>query len=293
MRVHHMNCGTLCPSARMVQEGGSAGLFEAGRVVCHCMLVETNAGLVLVDTGLGLDDVADPSRRLGASFVVIGKPRLDPDECAVRQIERLGFKPSDVRHIVVTHLDYDHAGGLPDFPKAKVHVFAREHEAAMARATYVEQLRYRPVQWAHGVDWELHETAGDRWLRFESVRAIPGTEVLLIPMIGHTRGHSAVAVETASGWILYAGDAYYDYREMTESPVCSPGFALLQRVAALDNAARIQNQARLRELARDHAGTVKIHCAHSRAEFDRCIDEERAAAKSARRAAQGEAAAPR
>ena len=55
----------------------------------------------------------------------------------------LGLDPRDVRHIVVTHLDLDHAGGLADFPDAKVHLHAREHAAAMAR-THVQGARALP-----------------------------------------------------------------------------------------------------------------------------------------------------
>ena len=41
MRVHHLNCGTMCPiGAKAVN--GTGGLFEAGRMVCHCLLVETD-----------------------------------------------------------------------------------------------------------------------------------------------------------------------------------------------------------------------------------------------------------
>ena len=48
MRVHHLNCGTMCPmSARLIN--GTGSYFERGRLVCHCLLIETNDGLVLVD----------------------------------------------------------------------------------------------------------------------------------------------------------------------------------------------------------------------------------------------------
>ncbi len=47
-----------------------------------------------------------------------------------------------MRHIVLTHLDVDHAGGLPDFPDARVHVFAREHET-MLDPPRRERRRYR------------------------------------------------------------------------------------------------------------------------------------------------------
>lgn len=44
----------------------------------------------------------------------------------VKQIDGRSYRIEDVRHIVLTHLDLDHAGGLPDFPHAKVHVHATE-----------------------------------------------------------------------------------------------------------------------------------------------------------------------
>ena len=99
-------------------------------MVCHCLVIEGNDGLVLVDTGLGTEDVADPRRRLGSMFVGVTRPRLDPGQTALAHVERLGFRREDVRHIIPTHLDLDHVGGLSDFPAASVHVFAPELRAA-------------------------------------------------------------------------------------------------------------------------------------------------------------------
>ena len=56
-------------------------------MVCHCLLVETADGLALVDTGIGLDDIADPPR-LDRNWVRQTTPRLDPAETAVRQVRR-------------------------------------------------------------------------------------------------------------------------------------------------------------------------------------------------------------
>ena len=94
-------------------------------MVCHCLLIETDEGLVLVDGGIGTGDIADPAR-LGPSWVREVSPRLDPAETALAQVRALGFRASDVRSLVMTHLDLDHAGSVPDFPHAKVHVHARE-----------------------------------------------------------------------------------------------------------------------------------------------------------------------
>jgi glyoxylase-like metal-dependent hydrolase (beta-lactamase superfamily II) len=272
MRVHHLNCGTMCPvSAKLVN--GSGGLFAPGRMICHCLLVETNDGLVLVDTGLGLDDIKGGAARLGKGFMLATRAVLDPEETAVRQVERLGFKREDVRHIVPTHLDVDHAGGLADFPDATVHIYGLEHEAAQSPRTMREKRRYRTAQWAHGPKWDVLSLVGgagggDRWLGFESVRAV-GPDVLLVPLLGHTKGHCGVAVKTDRGWLLHGGDAFFSSFEMLEPPSCPPALALFQRVAAHHNPSRLANQARLRELARDHASEVEIISAHCPLTFDR------------------------
>jgi glyoxylase-like metal-dependent hydrolase (beta-lactamase superfamily II) len=57
----------------------------------------------------------------------------------------LGYQPQDVRHIVLTHLDLDHVGGLRDFPHAEVHVYAEELDNATAQATTMDRGRFRPA----------------------------------------------------------------------------------------------------------------------------------------------------
>lgn len=173
MRIHHLNCGTMQPvGGRLIN--GNRLPFRTARMICHCLLIETDQGLVLVDTGVGLCDIASPGQSLGREFLFLTRPRLDPAETAVRQVTGLGYAVDDVRHIVLTHLDLDHAGGLPDFPKAKVHLHATEHQAAMRAATRAERLRYRAGQWAHGPDWVTYNTSsGDHWFGFEGT-ATPG-----------------------------------------------------------------------------------------------------------------------
>ncbi|MGC2038290.1 MAG: MBL fold metallo-hydrolase, partial [Paraburkholderia caledonica] len=58
MIVHHLNCISTCPLGRRLMDGRTRSLAERGLLTCHCLLVETTAGLVLVDTGFGLRDVA-------------------------------------------------------------------------------------------------------------------------------------------------------------------------------------------------------------------------------------------
>jgi glyoxylase-like metal-dependent hydrolase (beta-lactamase superfamily II) len=271
MRVHHLSVTSLCPLAATLVNG-SGGLLRRGRMVCHCLLLEGDDGLVLVDTGLGTADLADPRGRLGPWFPFLVGLSCGVEETALHQVRALGFRAEDVRHIVPTHLDLDHAGGLPDFPQAEVHIFAPEHAAAMA-PTLRERARYRPAHFAHGPRWNLRRTGGDRWFGFESVQAIAGSpDVLLVPLTGHTRGHAGIAVRTETGWLLHAGDAYFHHREMDPvAPGCPPGLRAFQHLVAVNDGDRLQNQERLRELRRREGG-VEIHSAHCPVEFDRYRD---------------------
>jgi glyoxylase-like metal-dependent hydrolase (beta-lactamase superfamily II) len=259
------------PSRRLVN--GVGGLFEAGALVCHCLLIETDDGLVLVDSGLGLTDIRDPIGSLSPRFKRLTRPVLDPDETAVRQVARLGYQPTDVRHIVLTHLDVDHAGGITDFPWATVHVHADEHDAAMRRATAGERRRYRPHHWAHNPNWATYRGGdGEPWFGFEAIRQLDGLppEIMLIPLAGHTRGHTAVAVDTGSGWLLHAGDAYFFHGESEPAfPRSTPFLRLFQHMVQIDGPARLGNQARLRDLRAGHDDRVEIFSAHDPVELVR------------------------
>jgi glyoxylase-like metal-dependent hydrolase (beta-lactamase superfamily II) len=265
-------------SARLVN--GRGGWLEPATMVCHCLIIETDDGLVLVDTGLGTGDVDEPRRRLGRPFVAVTRPKLSSEQTALAHVERLGFHREDVRHIVPTHLDLDHVGGLSDFPDASVHVFEPELRAATERRTAAERGRYRPAHFAHGPKWVAHSLAGDRWLGFERVRAI-ADDVALVPLVGHTRGHSGVAVRNGDGWLLHAGDAYFFHGEVNPvSPRSTPGLAFFQWLVAVDNRARLDNQARLRELVRDHGSDVRVFSAHDPVELEAFVPEVPKAAES-------------
>lgn len=278
MRVHHLNCGSFCPhGARLVN--GEGGLLEPGLIVCHCLLVEAGDGLVLVDTGLGLEDARNP-RRLGRVFQVM-RPRPKAETTAVRQVEALGFAPGDVRQIVTTHLDLDHAGGLPDFPDAEVHLLGAELEAALHPALS-DRLRYvGGVHWAHGPRWVAHSgSGGDEWFGFESVRILPDVdaEILLVPLAGHSRGHTGVALRTDDGWLFHCGDAYFHGGEVATPPSCPPALRLFENITAVDNRVRRANQERLRELNREHGDEVRLFCGHDPRELELLQAAEAAAA---------------
>lgn len=270
MRIHHLNCATMCPYGGQLMGRPQPG-FGPARVTCHCLLIETEQGLVLVDTGLGMADITDPRPRLSAFFLALMRPRLDAAETALSQVTRRGFKASDVRHIILTHLDFDHAGGLGDFHHATVHVLSDEVHAARMRDGTIARGRYRPLQWTPEPSWQTYSPDGEPWFGFRSVRDLVGLppEILLIPLPGHTLGHTGVAVQGPSGWLLHAGDAYFYRGEMDpEHPTCPAGLRAYQTMMEVDREARLANQARLRELVRTHGDEVKVTCSHDAVEFD-------------------------
>lgn len=179
-----------------------------------CALVETDQGLALIDTGPGLADYAHPHGMMRL-FQAVTVVRMDPQESAVRQVERLGFRPEDVRHILLTHMHFDHCGGLPDFPRAKVHLHRREYEAFMSGPHYWSDLAYVRRHVAHGPDWALYDDTGEKWYDFDAIRLEFEPEMYLVPLHGHSRGHCGVAVRAGSGWFFQAGDAGAVYNDVS------------------------------------------------------------------------------
>lgn len=171
-----------------------------------CLLVETEQGLVLVDTGLGRGDYTRLPAILRIFRAVTIVP-LDAGEAIVRQIARLGHEPQDVRHIVLTHMHFDHCGGLPDFPDATVHVHGREYEAFTGHPRGWMDLAYVRRHTAHRPRIELYDDTGERWFDWPAIRLPFEPEMWLVPLFGHTRGHCGVAMRTASGWLFHCGDA--------------------------------------------------------------------------------------
>lgn len=267
MRVHHLNCGSMCPAfGRLL--GADVGPLARGFMPAHCVLVETaQDGLVLVDTGFGTRDLAGHTP-IPKAFRTLTAPTFAPRETALAQIEALGFTAKDVRHVVLTHLDVDHAGGISDFPDARIHVHAREHAAAIARPTFKERERYIAAHWDHGPRWEVYTEDGETWRGLPAVAKLRGlrADLGLVPLHGHTRGHSAIVIGDGARWLVHAGDAYF-HRNTIKGDAAAPfGVRVFERAMQTDGAARRASVAALRELHRRY-DDLTIFCAHDPVEL--------------------------
>ncbi|MFE6925575.1 MBL fold metallo-hydrolase [Nocardia sp. NPDC057663] len=261
MKVHHLNCGTMHPFA------------TPGGLVCHVLLGETPRGLVLVDAGLGLRDSHSPGARFGPGRFYV-RPVFDPGEAAITQIRRLGFDPHDVRHIVLTHFDADHAGGLADFPWAQVHLTSAESFAARHPRTLIERHRYLPPQRSHNPVLVEHTPAmGESWRGFPGAEELtdiaPG--IVLITLPGHSRGHAAVAVDAGDRWVLHVGDSFYHHGQLDGSGSAPRAITAMERVIAYDWKKVKANHERLSELwAAADPGLILVN-AHDPYLLDRAL----------------------
>ncbi|MCX2729735.1 MBL fold metallo-hydrolase [Saccharopolyspora sp. NFXS83] len=248
MKVHHLNCGTM------------HSLIAP--LICHVLLIEIEGGLTLVDTGFGLQDIAAPAQRLGM-IRHLNRPALAPEETAAHQVERLGFSRNDVRHIVLTHFDSDHIGGLSDFPDAQVHLTADEAAGALRPSSGQERSRYRSAQWAHRPNLVEHRPDGEAWRGFAAAKELTGISpgIVLIALPGHTRGHAAVAVDAGEHWVLHAGDAFF-HRSTLDGGSAPTALRVQEAAIAHDRAKVRDNHARLAELHQRGEPELAIICAH-------------------------------
>lgn len=165
-------------------------------------LIEHPKGLVLFDTGLTPDAAEDPEAVYGPLAQFLGI-RFTPDQRLDRQVEALGYKLSDVTHVVASHTHFDHTGGLHLFPDAKMYVGADDlrfaywpDPAGQAFFRTADLEPTRAFQWRQvptGVD---HDIFGDGSL-------------VIVSTPGHTPGELSMVVRLPSRNFILTGDTVH------------------------------------------------------------------------------------
>jgi glyoxylase-like metal-dependent hydrolase (beta-lactamase superfamily II) len=246
--MKHLNCGWLHKP-------------PLPRAACHCVVLQTAAGVLLVDAGIGQRDVEDPAGRIGRQVIDEAGFQFCAEDTAIRQLAKCGISPAEVTDIVLTHGDPDHAGGLADFPDAQIHVSHEEKQNIGSG-----NQRYSAAQFAHGPLWRTYATNDcDTWGQPSRKVAVAGDiDVRLIPLFGHTLGHCGVAVRVDRQWLLHAGDAYYLRDELAndQHPI-----GAVAAVRADNDEWRRQSLAAIRQLHLAQPPNVSIIGYHDPAEL--------------------------
>lgn len=181
------------------------------------LLEHPSVGPIVVDTGLHPSVAVDPRQNMGllAGRIFPGL-ELREQNTAPAQLRSRGYRPEDVRVVVMTHLHCDHASAASLFTEATVIVCQDEWEAATAPLAALHG--YVAGQLDHALDWRTLDFDGDQARSFAAFgRAIDlfGDEsVRCVHTPGHTHGHMSVVVRLREREALLAGDAIYTMRTL-------------------------------------------------------------------------------
>jgi N-acyl homoserine lactone hydrolase len=185
------------------------------------LLEHPGVGPVLIDTGLPKAVAEEGARALGFAAGIAYSIEMEPDWAVVEQLPALGVDPMDVRVVVMTHLHYDHAGGIAAFPQATFVVDAAEWRAARSGGFtkgYARRL------FDHPFDWREVDFDDPRVTSFASfgrtIDLFGDGSVRLLSTPGHTPGHMSVLLRLESGReLLLTADAAYARRTIDEELV--------------------------------------------------------------------------
>lgn len=189
----------------------------------YVTLFETNLGWVLIDSGYGTQDFLHPDAIMRI-FTTFTRTALTTDQCVIKQIQQIGLKPDQIKHIILTHLHIDHAGGIADFPWSTVHVSEKEYQSAIRKAGRLG-VGYNRRQWLGHPTWQRYQQTDSSWFGIPAMM-LPGftPEIYLIPMPGHTPGHCMVAFANGEKWVLQTGSAAYPFYLPEEQQARAPGW---------------------------------------------------------------------
>ncbi|WP_179380565.1 N-acyl homoserine lactonase family protein [Jannaschia marina] len=208
---------------------GDSFIFDDDHAAPHPMdyfmwLLRRGQEVILVDTGY---DASEGARR--------DRPILiDPREALAAH----GLVAEDIGTVIVTHLHYDHAGGLHLFPNATLHMQASEMAYATGPCMCHDALRM-PFTGEHICEAVRRLYAGRVVFAEGDAEVAEGVTVHRIG--GHSKGLQVVRVRTAAGWLCLASDATHFYENMALGkpfPIVADvaemldGFATLNRLAS-------------------------------------------------------------
>lgn len=174
---------------------------------------------ILVDTGFEHKEASKRGRKL----------RMIPREA----LAEAGIAADAIGDVIVTHLHYDHAGTLGDYPNARFHLQDVEMAYATGRCM-CEPAMNVPFTVDHVCEMVRHVYSGRVVFHNGDGEVAPGVSVHLMP--GHSKGIQSVRVLTKNGWVVLASDAVHFYENLEKR---KPFFITIDMEATLNSYSRI------------------------------------------------------
>jgi len=165
---------------------GGVGMGKVIRAPVFSVLVIHDEGPILIDTGLNPEGRLDPDNAWGPRAKLI-KPEVNAEDDIRARLGQLNLKPSDIRLVIITHLHWDHTGGLRFFTHCPIMVQKAEYRFAYNPDAFVSA-QYMRNHFDYLLNYQLLE--GDQMI-------MPGISVVKTP--GHTPGHQSVLIRLDSG----------------------------------------------------------------------------------------------
>ncbi len=164
-------------------------------------LIEHSKGLVLFDTGCAPEVAVDPEGYWGVATKFLTNIRFTKDQVVDQQVRLHGYKPNDVKYVVVSHLHLDHSGGIRLFPNATFLVIKGELPYAYwpdrkARNGFI----FNDLAPTRGFDWK--ELAGDTDIFGDG-------SLMMLKTAGHTPGECSLKVRLKHESIVLTGDTIH------------------------------------------------------------------------------------
>lgn len=183
----------------MVVEGGN--WLRIRHLRQHVVVIRHPRGTLLLDAGVGRATPKAFQKNSSLNRMLFGFGKHEP---AVDKLAAHGIRPDDIHAILVSHLHWDHAGGLPDFPGVPAWVQAAELVAADQGTppSYIGEHKDA------GIAWHPYEMPAQPYEGFARSLDVMGDGTLvLVDLPGHTPGHSGLFVSATNGKrYFFSGD---------------------------------------------------------------------------------------
>lgn len=224
--IHHMHTGrvyvpTLIPFGTDHGSRTPKAYHEALKdhiwlPVSVFLIEHPTHGKILIDTGWNRDMSPDGKNEKDAQIASLGNrilykagpADLPMGESALEKLAKLGISPSDLDYVILSHLDDDHANGLPQFKDAK-RILVSKEELDYAEHDKVGRIRMQK-KWWENVDLRTFTWNGTEGPAKKSFDLFGDGSIVLINIPGHTPGQVAVKVTGKDGkFFLYYADGGY------------------------------------------------------------------------------------